>query len=112
MKIQPVEKSENSSFSQRIKALIKKIPRGKVATYGQIATYAGNPRASRLVVWVLNSFGEKDKLPWHRVINSKGRISLKPDQGYEIQKMLLQNEGIEFGKDDSIDLKRYLWNLQ
>jgi methylated-DNA-protein-cysteine methyltransferase-like protein len=101
---------KSSPLSLRIKEIIKKIPRGKVATYGQIATYAGNPRASRLVVWTLNSSSQREKLPWHRVINSRGRISLKPGQGYEIQKMLLQKEGIKFEKDDSIDLKKYLWS--
>lgn len=97
-------------LSQRIKEIIKGIPKGKVATYGQIAAFAGNPRASRLVVWTLNSSSQMEKLPWHRVINSKGRISLKPGQGYEIQKMLLQKEGIKFEEDDSIDLKKYLWS--
>ncbi len=97
-------------LSQRIKEIIKKIPRGKVATYGQIAAFAGNPRASRLVVWTLNSSSQIEKLPWHRVINSRGRISLQPGQGYEIQKMLLQKEGIKFEEDDSIDLKKYLWS--
>jgi methylated-DNA-protein-cysteine methyltransferase-like protein len=110
MKVKLKRSSEGSSFSQRIKALIKSIPKGKVSTYGQIAALAGNPRASRLVVWTLNSFSQKEKLPWHRVINSKGGISLKPGQGYEIQKMLLQKEGIKFEEDDSIDLKKYLWS--
>jgi methylated-DNA-protein-cysteine methyltransferase-like protein len=70
---------ESSSFSQRVKDVIKKIPRGKIATYGQSAACAGNPRAARQVVWTLNSSSRKDKLPWHRVINSKGQISLKPN---------------------------------
>ena len=83
-----------SSFSQRIKDIIKKIPRGKVATYGQIATMAGNPRAARQVVRILHSSSRKDRLPWHRVINSKGRISLKPGFGYETQKSLLLKERI------------------
>jgi methylated-DNA-protein-cysteine methyltransferase-like protein len=98
-----------SSFSQRVKEIIKKIPRGKVATYGQIAAYAGSPRAVRQVVWILNSSSRKDKLPWHRVINRQGRISLKPNQGYEVQKMLLKKEGVKFEKKNVIDFERYLW---
>jgi methylated-DNA-protein-cysteine methyltransferase-like protein len=98
------------SFTQRVKNIIKRIPRGKVATYGQIATCAGNPRAARLVVWALHSSTEKDKLPWHRVINSKGQISLKPNHGYEIQKELLRKEGVKFSKSDNIDFKLYLWS--
>jgi methylated-DNA-protein-cysteine methyltransferase-like protein len=103
------EISQSPSLTQRVKDIIKKIPRGKIATYGQIATCAGNPRAARLVIWVLNSSSQKDKLPWHRVVNSKGKISLKPGHGYEIQKELLQKEGVEFDEKDTIDFDRYLW---
>ena len=99
-----------TSFHQRAKDIIKRIPRGKVATYGQIAAYAGNPRAARQVAWVLHSSSQKDQLPWHRVINSKGRISLKRNYGYEIQRELLEKEGIEFDKHDNIDFGRYLWS--
>ena len=99
----------STTFHQRLVVLIKKIPRGKVATYGSIARMAGNPRAARQVVWVLNSSWEKEKLPWYRVINSKGQISLKPGQGYELQKSLLEKEGIEFDSDNKIDLGRFLW---
>jgi len=101
--------SQTLSFTQRVKQIIKKIPRGKVATYGQIAAYAGHPRAARQVAWILNSSSRKDKLPWHRVINRSGKISLKPNHGYEIQKMLLKKEGVEFDKSDVIDFERYLW---
>ncbi|MCJ7508400.1 MAG: MGMT family protein [candidate division Zixibacteria bacterium] len=99
------------SFTRKVKEIIKKIPRGKVATYGQIAAYAGNHRGARQVVWILNSSSRKEKLPWHRVINRKGQISLKPNCGYEIQKQLLQKEGIKFDKSDAIDFERYLWSL-
>ncbi len=89
--------------------MIKKIPRGKVATYGQIATMAGNPRAARQVVRILHSSSRKDRLPWHRVINSKGRISLEPGSGYETQKLLLLKEGVQFDENDTIDFGQYLW---
>jgi methylated-DNA-protein-cysteine methyltransferase-like protein len=97
-------------FTVAVKKVIKKIPRGKVATYGQIAALAGNPRAARQVVRILHSSSRKDKLPWHRVINSKGTISLKPGQGYELQKSLLEKEGIKFGLRDAVDLKLFLWS--
>ena len=100
------------SFSQRVRTLIKNIPFGKVATYGQIARYAGNPRAARQVAWILHSCSQKDNLPWHRVINSKGKISLPPGGGYETQKKLLELEGIEFKKNNSIALDVYLWNIR
>ena len=101
---------DSNSFSQRVKELIKRIPKGKVATYGQIAVYAGNPRAARQVVWILHSSTQKEKLPWHRVINSKGGISLKRGYGYEIQKELLRREGVKLNENDRVDFKRYLWS--
>ncbi|MBA7541057.1 DNA base-flipping protein [subsurface metagenome] len=97
------------SFYQKVIAIIKNIPEGKVATYGQIATYAGNPRAARQVSYILHSSSRKENLPWHRVINSKGSISLKPGHGYELQKQMLKKEGITFQENDCIDLKRFLW---
>jgi len=97
------------SFYDRTVNLIRSIPEGKVATYGQIAGYAGNRRAARQVAYVLHSSSEKHDLPWHRVVNSKGGISLKPGHGRELQKKLLAEEGIVFKEDDSVDLKRHLW---
>lgn len=97
------------SFYQRVIDIIKSIPQGKVATYGQIAAYAGNSRAARQVSYILHSSSRKENLPWHRVVNSKGRISLKPNHGYELQKRLLEREGIEFNENDCINLKHFLW---
>ena len=97
-------------LSQRIKDIIKKIPGGRVATYGQIAAMAGNPLAARQVVRILHSSSRKEKLPWHRVINSEGRISLQPGFGYEEQKALLTKEGVAFDEKDTIDFERFLWS--
>jgi len=110
MKAKRKVSSDRLSFSQRVKDVIKKIPQGKVATYGQIAALAGNPCAARQVVWILHSSARKDKLPWHRVVNGKGQIALKPKQGYEIQKGMLLKEGVEFDKNDTIDFDRYIWS--
>ena len=99
----------SSTFSQQIIEVIKRIPKGKVATYGQIATIAGNHRAARQVVRVLHSSSKKEGLPWHRVINSKGKISLKPGRGFELQKSLLEAEGITPNQEGIIDLRIYLW---
>jgi methylated-DNA-protein-cysteine methyltransferase-like protein len=100
------------SFFETVKEIIKSIPAGKVATYGQIARYAGNPQGARQVAWVLHSYSRKENLPWHRVINSKGGISLPHGSGYEMQKALLEKEGVIFGNHDVIDLKKYQWNPQ
>lgn len=94
--------------SQAIK-LIRSIPKGKVASYGQIAHLTGLYPSVRRVVWILHSCSEKEGLPWHRVINQKGTISLKPGAGYEEQKALLEEEGIIFDKKGRIDLERFLW---
>ena len=100
---------KNATFSQRIIEVVKRIPKGKVATYGQIADLGGNHRAARQVVRVLHSSSKKEGLPWHRVINSKGKISLKPGQGFELQISLLEAEGITLDEDGIIDLNTYLW---
>jgi methylated-DNA-protein-cysteine methyltransferase-like protein len=97
------------TFTQKVFEAIKRIPRGKVATYGLIATTAGNPRGARQVVRILHTQSEKHDLPWHRVINSKGTISLT-GEGYRIQRQLLEKEGVIFDTKDKIDFGRYLWN--
>ncbi len=104
-----MSKQKTHSFHERVKALIKKIPRGKVATYGQIAALAGNPRGARQVAWVLHSSSDSAKLPWQRVINSQGTISLPRLEGYEVQRALLEREGVRFGVRERIDLERYQW---
>jgi len=97
------------TFFHTVAARLKKIPRGKVATYGQIAALAGNPRAARQVAWVLHSASDKEKLPWQRVINSQGGISLPRYGGYELQRALLVKEGVKFDAADRIDLVRFQW---
>lgn len=94
-------------LTARIIEIIRNIPMGKVMTYGQVAAKAGSPRAARHVVRVLHSMSEKHQLPWHRVVNRSGCISLK-GESYIIQKQLLESEGIVFSHDDSIDLLEYL----
>jgi methylated-DNA-protein-cysteine methyltransferase-like protein len=97
------------SFTSQAISLIQRIPRGKVATYGQIADLAGNRRGARMVVRILNSSSEKYDLPWHRIVNRNGQISLPRGNGYELQKELLEKEGVVFGSEDTIDLRKYLW---
>ncbi len=101
--------AKGDTFHLRVITIIKRIPRGRVATYGQIAAFAGDPRGARQVVRVLHTSSEKEKLPWHRVVNREGRISLLPLEGYELQKALLEKEGVEFDQMETIDLERYLW---
>ena len=85
------------------------IPIGKVATYGQIASLAGNNKAARQISRILHTASEKYELPWHRVINSQGKISLRSGDGFEMQKAMLESEGIQVSVD-KIELKKYKWN--
>ncbi len=96
------------TFTQLAVEVIKNIPEGKVATYGQIAALAGNPRGARQVVRVLHSSSRKEGLPWHRVINCKGMISLT-GEGYDIQRSLLEAEGVVFDDKGKIDLRVFQW---
>ena len=96
-------------FENRVKELIKSIPRGRVATYAQIAALAGNYRAARQVARVLHASSDKDRLPWHRVINSRGGISLPKGRGFETQKRLLRKEGIPADRSGRIDLDAFQW---
>jgi len=98
-----------AQFTQNALAIIKKIPEGRVLTYGQAAVLSGKPKGARQISRLLHSMSGKYDLPWHRVVNSKGKISLGPSRGYELQKALLESEGVKFSKNDIIDLKTYLW---
>lgn len=97
-------------FTEQVIKIIQQIPAGKVMTYGQIAKVAGSPRAARQVVRILHSMSEKYKLPWHRVINSKGEIGLKDDELFMVQKLSLESEGIHFQSKNSINLNRYQYH--
>lgn len=99
-----------NSFS-KIYAVVKKIPKGKVATYGQIAAFAGNPRWSRVVGFALHANPNPGTIPCHRVVNRFGEVSVAFVFGGEnMQRILLAEEGIEFLTDGKIDLNLYLWD--
>ena len=85
---------------------IKAVPPGKVATYGQVARWAGFPGQSRQVARILHSSSKKYELPWHRIINAQGKISL-PEPGYSRQKELLEEEGISFSETDTVSLEDF-----
>ena len=87
-----------------------RIPRGRVATYGQIATLAGLPRQARLVGYALNVLPADTPLPWHRVVNARGQVSLRSDGlgGDQIQAQLLRKEGVRF-TGGTLSLAQYQW---
>jgi methylated-DNA-protein-cysteine methyltransferase-like protein len=89
---------------------IKYIPSGKVATYGQIARLARLAGGVRQVGYALHQLPHGSDIPWDRVVNFKGRISLHPDRSSgSLQRALLESEGIVFNANDSINLEQYQW---
>ena len=88
--------------------MIRKIPRGRVATYGQIATIAGLPGQARQVGYSLSALRPSTTVPWQRVINAAGRISLRPLTGGLSQRMLLEKEGVAF-TGERVSLVTYGW---
>ncbi len=110
--MQTTKPSIESTY-RRIYAVVKKIPRGKVATYGQIAALAGMPRHARQAGYALAGTPENVKIPWHRVINAQGRISLRLrhwDSGSDdLQRILLEAEGVTFNAAGKVDLDKFQW---
>ena len=96
-------------FTREVQKTIRGIPRGRVATYGQVAALAGRERASRGVSWILHSSSDAAGLPWYRVIGGRGVISLPRGRGFEEQRKRLVAEGVAVGPGGRIDLERYQW---
>ena len=96
---------------EHIYAVVRRIPFGRVATYGQIATLAGFPRQPRLIGYALHALPRGTSVPWHRVINAQGRISPRAGEpaGSLTQRLLLETEGVAFDARGRISLERYGW---
>ena len=98
-------KKKNEPFA-RVWAIVKRIPRGRVATYGQISEMIDRRLTPVGVGWAVRA--ASDEIPWHRVINSRGTVSTdKANPG--LQRAMLEAEGVLFGRDGAIDLARYGW---
>lgn len=105
---QPAPAADLASRHERILAVVRRIPPGRVATYGQVAALAGFPRQARLAGYALHHAGD-GTLPWHRVINAQGRSSFAVDsENYRRQKDRLQAEGVPW-LGGRVDLQRYGW---
>lgn len=103
----PTEKTEFRTWAQNVCQVIQGIPRGHVLTYGEVARLAGPGGSARRVSMAMRYAPKGVKLPWHRVINSQGKISFPADSPYYAeQKQRLVKEGVKF-KGDSIDLQRF-----
>jgi methylated-DNA-protein-cysteine methyltransferase-like protein len=96
---------------RRIYSVVARIPRGRVATYGQVARLAGLGGHARLVGYALSALKEGSRLPWHRVVNAKGRISLRGDRSPAnvVQRLRLEREAVRFGGSGVISLERFRW---
>lgn len=95
---------------EKIYEVVKRIPKGKVASYGTVAAMAGNPRWARVVGYALHSNPEPIVIPCHRVVTKDGRVSVAFAFGGEnMQRLLLSEEGIEFLENGNIDMKKYEW---
>jgi methylated-DNA-protein-cysteine methyltransferase-like protein len=92
-------------------AVIARIPKGWVATYGQIAAMAGLPRRARFVGHVLQHLDPAVAIPWHRVVNANGQISYSPSRngGDTVQRRLLEKEGVVFNDKGRFNLERFRW---
>lgn len=96
---------------ERIYAVVRRIPRGKVATYGQVALLAGNPRWSRVVGYALHVNPAPGEIPCHRVVNREGRTAKAfAFGGEDMQRLLLTEEGVTFRPDGTVDLAACLWD--
>lgn len=99
-----------SLFKDRVIHIVRFVPSGKVVSYGQVAAYAGLPRAAREVGWTLNGLeGKHQDLPWWRVVNNTGYLSIRGNQtaDKDLQAKLLRSEGIEVDKEYLLDMKKY-----
>lgn len=99
-------------FRKAVYRLVRRIPAGRVATYGQIAAILGHPRAARAVGTALHWLPRDllDRVPWQRVINAAGGISYRGDiYRPDLQRRLLEDEGVVFDRDGCVDLRRFRW---
>lgn len=97
-------------FFAKVYEVVRKIPCGKVATYGQIARLVGKPLAARQVGWALHVNPEPYVTPCHRVVNREGKLSgAFAFGGLDAQRFLLENENVEFLDDETVNLAKHLW---
>lgn len=98
-----------SKFKEALIKIVRSVPEGKVVSYGQVALYAGLPRAARQVGWVLRGIETSVDLPWWRVINNEGKITIKGNKYHdkELQKRLLQAEGVPVSDSYEVDIEKY-----
>jgi methylated-DNA-protein-cysteine methyltransferase-like protein len=105
-KARPTSQAAVLGFFERVYEVVRMIPRGQVATYGQIAAIVSHRGAARTVGWALHSLVQGTDVPWHRVINARGQISLDPGTR---QTLLLREEGVIVNTQGKVDLRKFQW---
>jgi methylated-DNA-protein-cysteine methyltransferase related protein len=98
-----------SPVFDRLLAVVRRVPRGRVVTYGQVAALAGLPRHSRHVGYALHDLPEGTPLPWHRVVGAGGAIRLRREGGAWTQRTRLEREGVRFTPRGRVRLERFAW---
>src|SRR5688572_26979840 len=102
-----------SGFQTAVCDIVRKCPRGKVISYGAVAAMAGQPRAARAVGATMRDLPDDSKVPWWRVINSRGEVSMRDiGHGPAIQRKLLEGEGVRFSDAGRVDWEKYGWSGQ
>ena len=97
-------------FHQAVWAMVRRIPRGRATSYGAVAAWLGAPRAARGVGYALSALPPDTDVPWWRVVNRHGAVSIKGAPGLDVlQRTLLEREGVAFGPDGRVDLGRFGW---
>ncbi|HEX9107900.1 MAG TPA: MGMT family protein [Longimicrobiales bacterium] len=108
--VQPAPAAPTLPFTERVYALVRLVPRGRIVSYGGVAALLGHPRAARGVGGALAALPDDSDVPWWRVVNRNGEISIKgPMHGAAIQRMLLAKEGVKPGRNGRIDWARFGW---
>jgi methylated-DNA-protein-cysteine methyltransferase-like protein len=101
---------EKPGFFEQVYRLVRLLPSGRVTSYGALARMLGNPRAARTVGWALHSLPNGSDVPWHRVVNTRGRVSTTCiEHGADRQRQLLEAEGVIFDESGKLDWDRFGW---
>ena len=100
-----------TDFAAQVYRVVERCPRGKIVSYGGVAAMLGQPRAARAVGKALNALPEDTRVPWWRVVNSRGEVSIRGvEHGQILQRTLLEREGIKFERNGRISWKLYGWD--
>ena len=101
---------DNDNFFERVYAIARQIPYGRVTSYGAIAKCLGTARSARMVGWAMNASNNHDDVPAHRVVNRKGLLTGKHHfEGTNLMQQLLESEGVEIVDNQIVDLEKYFW---